>query len=59
MGANHMGEIAYTTELVKPDVAMINNIAAAHLEGFGDLCGVARAKGEIFSGLPVTGVASI
>jgi len=57
MGANHMGEIAYTTELVKPDVAMINNIAAAHLEGFGDLCGVARAKGEIFSGLPSNGVA--
>ena len=57
MGANHMGEIAYTTELVKPDVAMINNIAAAHLEGFGDLCGVARAKGEIFSGLPADGVA--
>ena len=57
MGANHMGEIAYTTELVKPDVAMINNIAAAHLEGFGDLCGVARAKGEIFSGLAANGIA--
>ena len=57
MGANHIGEIAYTTELVKPDVAMINNIAAAHLEGFGDLCGVARAKGEIFSGLSADGVA--
>ncbi|MDX2367321.1 MAG: UDP-N-acetylmuramoyl-tripeptide--D-alanyl-D-alanine ligase [Colwellia sp.] len=57
MGANHMGEIAYTTELVKPDVAMINNIAAAHLEGFGDLCGVARAKGEIFSGLATDGIA--
>jgi UDP-N-acetylmuramoyl-tripeptide--D-alanyl-D-alanine ligase len=57
MGANHIGEIAYTTELVKPDVAMINNIAAAHLEGFGDLCGVARAKGEIFSGLSANGIA--
>jgi UDP-N-acetylmuramoyl-tripeptide--D-alanyl-D-alanine ligase len=57
MGANHLGEIAYTTELVKPDVAMINNIAAAHLEGFGDLCGVARAKGEIFSGLAANGTA--
>jgi len=57
MGANHIGEIAYTTELVKPDVAMINNIAAAHLEGFGDLCGVARAKGEIFAGLGPEGVA--
>jgi UDP-N-acetylmuramoyl-tripeptide--D-alanyl-D-alanine ligase len=57
MGANHLGEIAYTTELVKPDVAMINNIAAAHLEGFGDLFGVARAKGEIFSGLAADGIA--
>jgi len=57
MGANHIGEIAYTTHLVKPDVAVINNIAAAHLEGFGDLCGVARAKGEIFESLSDNGVA--
>ncbi len=57
LGANHLGEIAYTSDLVKPDVAIINNIAAAHLEGFGDLCGVARAKGEIFGGLTENGVA--
>jgi len=57
MGANHIGEIAYVSELTRPDVAVINNIAAAHLEGFGDLCGVARAKGEIFEGLPENGVA--
>ncbi|MGB2742122.1 MAG: UDP-N-acetylmuramoyl-tripeptide--D-alanyl-D-alanine ligase [Cognaticolwellia sp.] len=57
LGANHLGEIAYTSALVKPDVAIINNIAAAHLEGFGDLSGVARAKGEIFSGLNTGGVA--
>ena len=49
LGANHPGEIAYTTGLVKPDVAVINNVAAAHLEGFVDLYGVARAKGEIFT----------
>lgn len=57
LGANHLGEIAYTTGLTQPDVALINNIAAAHLEGFGSLCGVARAKGEIFEGLPENGVA--
>ena len=51
MGANHLGEIAYTTNLVKPDVATIINAAAAHLEGFGSLLGVARAKSEIFQGL--------
>lgn len=57
LGANHIGEIAYTSSLVKPDVALINNVAAAHLEGFGDLSGVARAKGEIFAGLNDSGVA--
>ncbi|MDP5131652.1 MAG: UDP-N-acetylmuramoyl-tripeptide--D-alanyl-D-alanine ligase [Paraglaciecola sp.] len=57
MGANHLGEIAYTTELVKPDVATIVNAAAAHLEGFGSLLGVARAKSEIFNGLSEHGVA--
>jgi UDP-N-acetylmuramoyl-tripeptide--D-alanyl-D-alanine ligase len=49
LGANHPGEIAHTTTLVKPDVCMINNVAEAHLEGFVDLYGVARAKGEIFT----------
>lgn len=57
MGANHLGEIAYTTNLVKPDVATIVNAAAAHLEGFGSLLGVARAKSEIFKGLDETGTA--
>ncbi|NVJ60783.1 MAG: UDP-N-acetylmuramoyl-tripeptide--D-alanyl-D-alanine ligase [Gammaproteobacteria bacterium] len=59
MGANHHGEIDYTTHLVQPDVALINNVAAAHLEGFGDLHGVARAKAEIFRGLASNGSAVI
>ncbi|MFT4925585.1 MAG: UDP-N-acetylmuramoyl-tripeptide--D-alanyl-D-alanine ligase, partial [Phenylobacterium sp.] len=49
LGANHSGEIAYTTGLTQPDVTLVNNVAAAHLEGFVDLHGVARAKGEIFT----------
>lgn len=57
MGANHLGEIAYTTNLSKPNVATIVNAAASHLEGFGSLFGVARAKSEIFKGLGSTGVA--
>ncbi|GBU11863.1 UDP-N-acetylmuramoyl-tripeptide:D-alanyl-D-alanine ligase [Enterobacterales bacterium] len=57
MGANHLGEIAYTTDLVRPETALVNNLAAAHLEGFGSLAGVARAKGEIFEGLPAEGIA--
>ncbi|WP_088329982.1 UDP-N-acetylmuramoyl-tripeptide--D-alanyl-D-alanine ligase [Lacimicrobium sp. SS2-24] len=57
MGANHLGEIAYTTSLTRPDAATIVNAAAAHLEGFGSLLGVARAKSEIFKGLPEKGLA--
>lgn len=59
MGANHIGEIAYLTQLAKPDVALLNNAAPAHLEGFGSMQGVADAKGEIFSGLGADGVAII
>ena len=50
MGANHAGEIAYLTALAKPDIVVITNAAEAHLEGFGSLDGVARAKGEILCG---------
>ena len=57
LGANHIGEIAYTTALTCPQTALVNNLAAAHLEGFGSLAGVAQAKGEIFAGLPTDGVA--
>ncbi len=59
MGANHPGEIAYLTGLAQPDVAIINNAGPCHLEGFGDVAGVARAKGEIFQGLGPKGVAVI
>jgi len=57
MGANHLGEIAYTTDLARPETALVNNLSAAHLEGFGSLAGVAQAKGEIFEGLPAEGIA--
>src|SRR3990167_2337832 len=57
LGANHEGEIAYTVDLVKPQVSLINNIAPAHIEGFGSVEGVARAKGEIYQGLGLGGIA--
>ncbi|MGL9773099.1 MAG: UDP-N-acetylmuramoyl-tripeptide--D-alanyl-D-alanine ligase [Sodalis sp. (in: enterobacteria)] len=55
LGANHLGEIAWTTDLVRPETALVNNLSAAHLVGFGSLSGVAQAKGEIFAGLPANG----
>jgi UDP-N-acetylmuramoyl-tripeptide--D-alanyl-D-alanine ligase len=57
MGANHAGEIAFSSRYALADVAIINNVGAAHLEGFGSLAGVAQAKGEIVSGLSPQGTA--
>lgn len=57
LGANHQGEIAWTVNLTRPEAALVNNLAAAHLEGFGSLAGVAKAKGEIYTGLPLNGIA--
>lgn len=59
LGANHIGEIAYTTALTQPDVAIVNNVAEAHLEGFGSIDGVKQAKGEIYQGLSEGGIALV
>ncbi|EKT55929.1 UDP-N-acetylmuramoyl-tripeptide--D-alanyl-D-alanine ligase [Providencia sneebia] len=59
MGANHPNEIAYTTDIVKPQTALVNNLFAAHLAGFGSPDGVARAKGEIYQGLSEEGTAIV
>ena len=50
MGANHAGEIGYLSSLVAPKIVAITNAAPAHLEGFGSVEGVAKAKGEILQG---------
>jgi len=59
MGANHAGEIARLVQIAKPDIAIVNNIGSAHLEGFGSTEGIARAKSEIYSGLSEDGYAII
>jgi UDP-N-acetylmuramoyl-tripeptide--D-alanyl-D-alanine ligase len=59
MGASHRGDIAYLADIAQPDVGVVTNAAAAHLEGFGSLADVAATKGEILERLPSDGVAII
>ena len=59
MGANHKGEIAYCASLAMPDISVINNVEPAHLEGFGSIAGVAKAKSEIYQSLSEEGTAVI
>jgi UDP-N-acetylmuramoyl-tripeptide--D-alanyl-D-alanine ligase len=48
MGANHEGEIARLCEMAEPTHGLITNIGKAHLEGFGSIGGVIRAKTELY-----------
>jgi UDP-N-acetylmuramoyl-tripeptide--D-alanyl-D-alanine ligase len=59
MGANHPGEIAALAALARPAIALVTNAGDEHLEGFGDIAGVARAEGEMFAALGPGGTAVI
>ncbi len=59
MGAGKPGDIAYLTAIARPDIALVNNVAPAHLERMGSLLGVADTKGAIYDALPSGGVAVI
>ncbi|WP_176492889.1 UDP-N-acetylmuramoyl-tripeptide--D-alanyl-D-alanine ligase [Cobetia sp. 5-25-4-2] len=55
LGANHLGEIAWTTALARPQVAVITNVTGAHVGEFGGMGQIAQAKGEILAGLSPLG----
>ena len=57
MGTNHPGEIEYLARLTRPTIALINNVAPAHLEGLGSIRQIASEKAGIFRGLPDSGIA--
>ena len=59
MGANRPGEIAALAALARPSIALVTNAGDEHLEGFGDLAGVARAEGEMYAALDAAGTAVI
>ncbi|PWC34677.1 UDP-N-acetylmuramoylalanyl-D-glutamyl-2, 6-diaminopimelate--D-alanyl-D-alanine ligase [Azospirillum sp. TSO35-2] len=57
LGMNHAGELGPLSRQVRPDVAIITNVEAAHLEFFAGVEAIADAKAEIFEGLGPNGVA--
>lgn len=57
IGMNHAGEITPLTKMVRPHVAVVTTVGAAHLEFFNSVADIARAKAEIFTGLEPGGVA--
>lgn len=59
MGAGKPGDIEYLARIAQPSVALVNNIAPAHLERMGDLDTIARTKGVLYAKLPDDGVAVI
>ncbi|WP_394003877.1 UDP-N-acetylmuramoyl-tripeptide--D-alanyl-D-alanine ligase [Luteimonas sp. WGS1318] len=59
MGAGQPGDIAYLTAIARPDIALVNNIAPAHMERMGSLLGIADTKAAIYDALPADGTAVI
>lgn len=59
MGAGGPGDIAYLCSIVTPNVALVNNIAPAHIERLGSLSGIAGTKAAIYEALPDDGIAVV
>lgn len=55
LGANQPGEIADLAAMVQPDVGVCTGIGPAHLEGYGDLLGVAKGEAAVFAAVPSGG----
>jgi UDP-N-acetylmuramoyl-tripeptide--D-alanyl-D-alanine ligase len=59
IGMNHPGEIAPLARLARPHVALITNVAPAHIGHMGSLLAIAHEKAAIFSGLEPDGAAVV
>ncbi len=55
MGMNHFREIAYLTDIAKPDVGVITNVGTMHIENLGTVEGIRQAKLEIIEGMSADG----
>jgi UDP-N-acetylmuramoyl-tripeptide--D-alanyl-D-alanine ligase len=57
MGMSHAGEIRALAKIAQPEIGVVTNVAAVHLEFFDSLAGIARAKYELIESLPSNGTA--
>ncbi len=57
MGMNHAGEVARLAAIAEPDAGLVTCAQPVHLEGLGSIEAVAKAKGELYHGLPRHAVA--
>jgi UDP-N-acetylmuramoyl-tripeptide--D-alanyl-D-alanine ligase len=56
IGTNHPGELSVLTKMARPDIAVITNCGAEHLEGLGDLAGVRKENASVIEGLDPKGL---
>ena len=56
IGMNHPGEIAPLSKMTRPHVTLITTVAAAHLEAFDNVEGIALEKASVMEGLEYGGV---
>jgi len=56
LGTNHPGEISYLTDIASPDIAVVTNVSAAHLEGLGSIEEIVKEKASIADGLRPDGL---
>jgi len=57
LGMNHAGELGPLSCQVRPQVALITNVEAVHLEFFASVATIVEAKAEIFLGMDAAGTA--
>ncbi len=59
LGTNQPGDLALLCAIAKPEYGLVLNVGPAHLQGFGDLDGVAKEKAELLRFLPPAGAAFV